>query len=176
MRSPEGGSVNAVRGYLDMVSYLVSNRRPAATVHTFDADWRPQWRVDQYSGYKAARAGDTPELEGEFERILELLVAAGLPVVAAPGYEADDVIGTLAAREEDLHHREERAADHLPPDLQGRQPLVLPAKRLISSFLRPKTLLSRMRETERVSSMIAPISAFDTCARAEIARRARPAR
>lgn len=98
MRSPEGGSVNAVRGYLDMVSYLVSNRRPAGTVHTFDADWRPQWRVDEYAGYKATRAADPPELEGQFERIVELLDAAGLPVVAAPGFEADDVIGTLAAR------------------------------------------------------------------------------
>ena len=98
MHSPEGGSVNAVRGYLDMVAYLVSNRRPAGTVHTFDADWRPQWRVDEYAGYKSTRADDPPELAGQFERILEFLDAAGLPVVAAPGFEADDVIGTLAAR------------------------------------------------------------------------------
>ncbi|MFN2452217.1 MAG: 5'-3' exonuclease H3TH domain-containing protein [Candidatus Dormibacteria bacterium] len=101
IRSPEGGSVNAVRGYLDMVSYLVSNRRPAGTVHTFDADWRPQWRVDEYAGYKATRADDPPELAGQFERILEFLDAAGLPVLAAPGFEADDVIGTLAARASD---------------------------------------------------------------------------
>ncbi|GAC1342686.1 MAG: 5'-3' exonuclease [Candidatus Dormibacteria bacterium] len=98
IRSPLGGSVNAVRGYLDMVSYLVSNRGPAGTVHTFDADWRPQWRVAEYAGYKASRAPDPPELAGQFERILELLDAAGLPVVEAPGYEADDVIGTLAKR------------------------------------------------------------------------------
>jgi len=98
IRSPSGQPVNAVRGYLDMVSRLLTDRRPAGAVHTFDADWRPQWRVEAYPGYKAARRPDPPELEGQFDILLEVLDAAGLPVVAVPGYEADDVIGTLAAR------------------------------------------------------------------------------
>jgi 5'-3' exonuclease len=98
IRSPSGQPVNAVRGYLDMVSRLLTDRRPAGAVHTFDADWRPQWRVDAYPGYKAARRPDPPELEGQFDILLEVLDAAGLPVLSAPGYEADDVIGTLATR------------------------------------------------------------------------------
>jgi 5'-3' exonuclease len=64
----------------------------------FDADWRPQWRVDLYPGYKSKRAEDPPELPGQVPVLLEVLDAAGLPVAEAAGYEADDVIGTIAAQ------------------------------------------------------------------------------
>jgi 5'-3' exonuclease len=94
---PGGNSVNAVRGYLDMVSPVLAERRPQGMVNVFDADWRPQWRVDLYAGYKAKRADDPPELPGQVPLLLEVLDAAGLPVAEAGGYEADDVIGTIAA-------------------------------------------------------------------------------
>jgi 5'-3' exonuclease len=97
IKGPDGISVNAVRGYLDMVSRVLVERRPGAVVHMFDADWRPQWRVDLYPGYKAKRAEDPPELPGQVPVLLEVLDAAGLPVAEAAGYEADDVIGTIAA-------------------------------------------------------------------------------
>jgi 5'-3' exonuclease len=97
IKGPDGNSVNAVRGYLDMVSRVLADRRPRAVVNTFDADWRPQWRVDLYPGYKAKRAEDPPELPGQVPVLLEVLAAAGLPVAEAAGYEADDVIGTIAA-------------------------------------------------------------------------------
>src|SRR5919199_6882462 len=44
IRGPDGNPVNAVRGYLDMVSRVLADRRPGAVAHVFDADWRPQWR------------------------------------------------------------------------------------------------------------------------------------
>jgi 5'-3' exonuclease len=97
IKGPDGNSVNAVRGYLDMVSRVLVDRRPQAVVNVFDADWRPQWRVDLYAGYKAKRAEDPPELPGQVPVLLEVLEAAGLPVAEAAGYEADDVIGTIAA-------------------------------------------------------------------------------
>ena len=97
IKGPGGNSVNAVRGYLDMVSRVMVDRRPQAVVNTFDADWRPQWRVDLYAGYKSTRAEDPPELPGQVPLLLEVLDAAGLPVAEAAGYEADDVIGTIAA-------------------------------------------------------------------------------
>jgi 5'-3' exonuclease len=95
---PDGASVNAIRGYLDMVSRVLVDRRPREMVNVFDANWRPQWRVDLYAGYKAKRADDPPELPGQVPVLLEVLDAAGLPVADAPGYEADDVIGTIAAK------------------------------------------------------------------------------
>jgi 5'-3' exonuclease len=97
IRGPDGNSVNAVRGYLDMVSRVLVDRHPQGMVNVFDADWRPQWRVDLYAGYKAKRADDPPELPGQVPLLQEVLDAAGLPVAEAAGYEADDVIGTIAA-------------------------------------------------------------------------------
>jgi 5'-3' exonuclease len=97
IKGPDGNSVNAVRGYLDMVSRVLVDRRPHGVVNVFDADWRPQWRVDLYAGYKAKRADDPPELPGQVPVLLQVLDAAGLPVAEAAGYEADDVIGTIAA-------------------------------------------------------------------------------
>lgn len=97
IRDPAGRPVNAVRGYLDMTAHLIRERGPSAVVHTFDADWRPAWRVAAYPGYKAGRRPDPPDLPGQFAVILEVLGAAGMAVATAAGYEADDVIGTLAA-------------------------------------------------------------------------------
>jgi 5'-3' exonuclease len=96
IRDPQGRPVNAVRGYLDMTSTLLRDRDPAGLVHTFDVDWRPAWRVAAYPGYKSQRRPDPPELPGQFDVLHELLDAAGMPVAGAQGYEADDVIGTLA--------------------------------------------------------------------------------
>jgi 5'-3' exonuclease len=94
---PDGVAVNAARGYLDMLSQLLVAQRPGAVVNVFDADWRPQWRVDLYPGYKAKRREDPPELPGQVPVLRAVLDAAGLPVAEAEGYEADDVIGTIAA-------------------------------------------------------------------------------
>lgn len=98
IRDPQGQSVNAVRGYLDMVSNIVRDQRPTEIVHVFDADWRPAFRVAAYPGYKAERREDPPELPPQLDMLLEVLQAAQMPVASAPGLEADDAIGTLAAR------------------------------------------------------------------------------
>lgn len=98
IRAPSGRSINAVRGYLDMCSRLLTDRRPIGMVHVLDADWRPAFRVAAYAGYKANRRADPPELPAQFELIDEILDAVGAERAAAPGVEADDVLGTLAAR------------------------------------------------------------------------------
>jgi 5'-3' exonuclease len=98
IRSPAGRAVNAVRGYLDMATRLLVDRRPGGMVHAFDVDWRPAFRVAAYSGYKANRRPDPPDLPWQFELIREVLDAAGAVIAGAEGYEADDVIGTLADR------------------------------------------------------------------------------
>jgi 5'-3' exonuclease len=96
IRDASGQPVNAAHGYLDMVSRLLLDQRPPMVTHVFDEDWKPKFRVDAYPGYKAKRAEDPPELPGQFPIIREVLQAAGMPVAEAVGYEADDVIGTLA--------------------------------------------------------------------------------
>jgi 5'-3' exonuclease len=105
--APDGTNVNAVRGMLGYIAYLVEQYRPSHLVCCWDEDWRPEWRVDLLPSYKAHRvvepvagAPDIEEvpdpLEVQVPIIREVLEAFGIAVVGAPGYEADDVIGTLA--------------------------------------------------------------------------------
>jgi 5'-3' exonuclease len=99
--------VNAVRGLLDMIARLLTDRRPGRMVACWDDDWRPAFRVEAIPSYKAHRlVGGTDHveevpstLEPQIPVIVEVLEALGLARVGAPGFEADDVIGTLVARE-----------------------------------------------------------------------------
>ena len=103
--APDGTPVNAVRGFLDMVAQLVRTRRPTRLVACLDADWRPAFRVAALPSYKAHRlapdGGETvPDtLVPQVPVITDVLAALGIPAVGVPGFEADDVIGTVAARE-----------------------------------------------------------------------------
>jgi 5'-3' exonuclease len=104
LTAPDGTPVNAVRGLLDMITRLVRGRQPSALVACWDTDWRPAFRVAAISSYKAHRARpdgseEVPAaLEIQVPVIEEVLKAAGITVAGAPGYEADDIIGTLTAR------------------------------------------------------------------------------
>lgn len=104
MTAPDGTPVNAVRGLLDMIARLVRARRPGALVACMDYSWRPAFRVKAISSYKEHRANpdgseQMPDLlAAQIPLIYEVLAAAGVPMAGADGYEADDVIGTLAAR------------------------------------------------------------------------------
>jgi 5'-3' exonuclease len=108
VRAPDGTPVNAVRGLLDMISRLVRARRPARLIACWDADWRPAFRVAVVPSYKAHRLApdgsseETPTaLAVQVPLIEEVLHASGLAVAGQPGFEADDVIATLAARSPD---------------------------------------------------------------------------
>jgi 5'-3' exonuclease len=104
-RAADGMPVNAVRGFLDMLATLVRTRRPDRLVCALDEDWRPAWRVELLPSYKrhrvSPRGGETvPDgLVPQVPLILEVLAALGIPALGAAGYEADDVLGTLATRE-----------------------------------------------------------------------------
>jgi 5'-3' exonuclease len=104
--SPDGRPVNAVRGFLDMTARLVTTHRPERLVACWDDDWRPAFRVEALPSYKAHRVApeggeEVPdELGPQVPVLVEVLAAVGLARVGAPGYEADDVIGTLAERAE----------------------------------------------------------------------------
>ena len=104
LTAPDGTPVNAIRGLLDMIARLVRARQPGQLVACMDADWRPAFRVAAIPSYKAHRAqpdgGEEvpPALAAQVPVIEEVLAAAGVAMAGAPGYEADDVIGTLTAR------------------------------------------------------------------------------
>jgi 5'-3' exonuclease len=108
--APDGRPVNAVRGFFDSVATLITRQRPGRLAVCLDLDWRPQWRVDLISSYKAHRVAEQvpddtdveevpDELSPQVEMIAELLDAFGIATAGAPDFEADDVLGTLAAAE-----------------------------------------------------------------------------
>jgi 5'-3' exonuclease len=99
----DGTPVNAVRGFLDSVAFLVRERRPDRLTACLDLDWRPRFRVDAVPSYKAHRVspkgGETiPDgLVPQVPILLDVLAKLGIATAGAEGFEADDVIGTLAA-------------------------------------------------------------------------------
>jgi 5'-3' exonuclease len=104
--APDGTPVNAVRGFLDFITRLVTDHEPTRLVCCWDDDWRPQFRVAAIPSYKAHRVADpaanaeeVPDtLAPQVPVIAEVLEAVGIARVGSAGYEADDVIGTLVAR------------------------------------------------------------------------------
>lgn len=97
----QGRPVNAVRGFLEMVTRILIDHRPARLVAVFDADWRPAFRVAAFPGYKAARPDDPPELPRQFDVLASVLDAAGISRAESQGLEADDAIATLVERLDD---------------------------------------------------------------------------
>jgi 5'-3' exonuclease len=102
--TPDGRPINAVRGFLDMTARLLTAHGPDRLVACWDDDWRPAFRVEALPSYKAHRVAtegeeEVPdELSPQVPILVEVLAAAGIDRVGAPGFEADDVIGTLATR------------------------------------------------------------------------------
>jgi 5'-3' exonuclease len=105
LRAPDGTPVNAVRGLLDFITRLAGDREPDRVVACWDNDWRPAFRTDLLPSYKAHRvaapdpaAEDVPDLLApQVAIIAAVLPALGVPICGADGFEADDVIGSLAA-------------------------------------------------------------------------------
>lgn len=93
----DGQPVNALHGYLDMTARLWREYAPDELVHVYDADWRPEPRADAYPPYKAERPDEPETLGPQFEWLRELLNALGMTQAEAPGWEADDAIGSLCA-------------------------------------------------------------------------------
>jgi 5'-3' exonuclease len=109
VKAPDGTPVNAVRGFLDIITRLVTTYEPTHLVACWDDDWRPQWRVDLIPTYKTHRVAEVTAVGPDVEVVpdpLEIQVpiirrtldALGIPIVGAAEHEADDVIGTLATR------------------------------------------------------------------------------
>ena len=103
--APDGSPVNAVRGLLDFIARLVTDRRPTRLVAAMDNDWRPAFRVAAVPSYKAHRVAtgneeEVPDaLSPQVAIIEEVLEALGVACFGVDGYEADDVLGTLATRD-----------------------------------------------------------------------------
>src|SRR4029450_8651201 len=99
---PASLPAQGVHGFLNMLARLITDRRPGALGIAVDDDWRPAFRVAALPSYKTHRVAgpdDEPDPVAPQEALgREVLAALGVAVVGAEGFEAEDVIATLAAR------------------------------------------------------------------------------
>ncbi|MBE6771615.1 MAG: DNA polymerase I [Ruminococcaceae bacterium] len=87
---------NGIYGFLNILLRLKEEVSPDAVAIAFDVK-APTFRHEMYSGYKANRKGMPPELAQQMQPLKDLLAAMGYKILEAPGWEADDILGTLAA-------------------------------------------------------------------------------
>jgi DNA polymerase-1 len=96
----QGGlTTNAVYGFTAMLINLLRDEVPTHVAAAFDVS-RQTFRSDKYPDYKANRSATPDEFRGQIEITKEVLVALGITVLAEAGFEADDVIATLATQAE----------------------------------------------------------------------------
>ena len=101
LRTSRGENTSAAWGIVNFLLRLQTKYRPDYLVWILDAG--DSFRVERYAEYKSTRSKLNEELQADFDLALEqvgrLLTTFRVPVLAIPGYEADDVIATLARRE-----------------------------------------------------------------------------
>jgi len=97
MRTASGQETQAVYGFVSMVTKLLGDFRPTGMAVAFDRP-EPTFRDEIAPDYKAGRPPTPEPLREQVGLIREFVAALGVPVLDAPGYEADDVIATLATR------------------------------------------------------------------------------
>ncbi|WP_430779927.1 DNA polymerase I [Actinoplanes sp. G11-F43] len=95
-----GQHTNAVFGFTSMLINMLRDEKPTHIVVSFDVS-RVSFRTERYPEYKAGRAETPPEFKGQVPLIKEVLEALRITVVEKAGFEADDVIATLATRGRD---------------------------------------------------------------------------
>ncbi len=93
----DGTLVNAVFGFLQIVLRGMQDVKPDFAIVSFDLG-KPQFRFDAYPEYKAGRPSMPDDLRGQFPIVREIAAMLGMPTRELQGYEADDVIGTLAKK------------------------------------------------------------------------------
>ena len=95
LKTRRGELVNAVYGFTRMLLTVLQNLKPNYVAVAFDLP-KPTFRHKEFIGYQAQRPKMETELAGQIERVQEVVEALNIPIFAVEGFEADDIIGTLA--------------------------------------------------------------------------------
>ncbi|EUA54943.1 5'-3' exonuclease, SAM fold family protein [Mycobacterium intracellulare 1956] len=99
-----GLTTNAVYGFTAMLINLLRDEAPTHIAAAFDVS-RQTFRSERYPEYKANRSATPDEFHGQIDITKEVLAALGITVLAEPGFEADDLIATLATQAENEGYR-----------------------------------------------------------------------
>ena len=100
LKTSKGAYTGAIYGFLNIFLKIVKDFAPTHVAAAFDLK-APTFRHKLYAPYKGTRKPMDAELAEQFEPLKQLLGLMKVPVVGKEGYEADDILGTLAARTED---------------------------------------------------------------------------
>ena len=95
LTTKDGKYTNAVYGFINILNRLVDMHNPDGIAVAFDVK-KPTFRHKEYAEYKAGRHATPEELLSQFAPLKEWLSAMGYHVIECEGYEADDILGTLA--------------------------------------------------------------------------------
>ena len=98
MAAPNGELTNAVFGFVSMLLNVLRDQGPDYMAVAFDVG--RTFRDDLYAAYKGHRERTPDELETQVERIKQIVQALNIPIVTKEGFEADDVLSTLARQAE----------------------------------------------------------------------------
>ena len=99
LNAPDGRPVNAAFGFVSTLLTVVDTFDPKYVAVAFDEPG-PTFRDNVFADYKATRTPTVEELKVQFPIVLELVAALNIPLFFQAGYEADDLIGTLATQAE----------------------------------------------------------------------------
>jgi DNA polymerase-1 len=102
MMTSAGELTNAVFGFTSIVLKEIQELRPSHIVMALDRP-APTFRHRQFAEYKATRPSTPPPLTSQFQRVREVAAALHIPIQELDGYEADDVLGTLALQAQQQH-------------------------------------------------------------------------
>jgi DNA polymerase I (EC 2.7.7.7) len=95
--SSKGENTSAVYGFTNFLLKILEEEKPDYIAAVFDSS-EPTFRHKEYPAYKATREKMPEDMVTQIKRIKQILDAFGIPILEVPGYEADDVIGTLAMK------------------------------------------------------------------------------
>jgi DNA polymerase-1 len=102
MSTSDGRVTNAVYGFTSMLAIVLASR-PEFAIAAFDLG-KPTFRSQEYEEYKAGRRAMPDDLRPQIEMVREVLESFSIPIYGVEGFEADDVIGTLARIAEERGH------------------------------------------------------------------------
>jgi DNA polymerase I len=128
LTTSKGELVNGVFGFASIVLRGIQDLQPDYLAVSFDLPG-PTFRHEQYADYKATRVKMPDDLRDQFPKVREVVKALRIPVYEMPGYEADDVIGTITRQ---LDPREDLETTIVTVDLDMLQ-LVTPRVRLMTT-------------------------------------------
>ena len=97
MSAVDGRPTNAVYGYVNMLLKIITEAKPTHIIATFDLK-APTFRKKMYSEYKAQRKPMPEELAAQLPIIKDVLASMNINIITLEGYEADDLIGTIAKK------------------------------------------------------------------------------